>query len=331
MVSHMVSATSSGSSGAPSGPAQPAAPVTISAAQVGPGTVEVSWPLGVSPTKLSRNGADGGWDTDRDSFGGVPPASQISHSFQFTALAPGPYNFTMTYLDGNGTPQTTSTDAVQVFAATTDPATPGTPSAVGRVQSARLLFGLVPGDVQEYQWNATVTACCGNFNGYPPTGWHTVPANKVVDLRSYGASGSGHLSFQIRACNSADVCGTPSAFSESITVYHLPDTPKGFSTPTVSGGSVTWNWFSEVGYGIAKPETYTPTIDYFVAYLDGVEVTQRILPSPSGQYGSVLGSYSQTFPTDGHSHTFEVYAVATVDGQQFTGQAAFFNTPPLTP
>jgi hypothetical protein len=317
--------------GAASGPDQPTTPVALTAAQVGPGTVQVSWPLGVTPTKLSRNGADGGWDTDRDSFGGVPQGSLVSHTFQFTALAPGPYNFTMTYTDSNGVAQTTSTDAVQVFASTSDPATPGAPSAVGRVQSARLLFGAVTGDVKEYQWNATVSACCGPPTGLPPTGWHTVPADHVLNLRSYGSSGSGHFSFQIRACNSADVCGTPSGFSESITVYRPPYTPTATATPSVSGGTVTWNWFAQVGFGIAKPETYTPTIDYFVATLDGVELGQHIAATSTGQYGSVLGTYSHTFARDGQAHTLSVYSVATVDGQRYTGQSDSFTSPPVAP
>lgn len=313
---------------------QPGPTASLTGSQVGPGTVQVRWPDGITPTKLARNGADGGWDTDRDGFGGVPASSLGTHTFQFTALAPGLYNFTMTY--GGG--QTVSTDAVQVLASTTDPATPGVPSAVSRVQSARLLYSKVDGDVARYEWNATVTACC--FSPWPSTGWHTIPADAVVDLHGWGSGGAGYFRFQVRACNTAGVCGVPSALSDAIQIYHQVDIPKG-NPPTVIGGTATWSWFSQVGSGIAKPETYTPTISFFTATLwNPLDFSQnvgsalnpkqiRVSAQPGAQPGAMSGTYTQTFPRDGKSYTFEVFAHSIVDGVEFTSTQAFFNSPPI--
>lgn len=233
---------------------------------------------------------------------------------------------------------TTTTTRPPVTTTTTQappavPLTPGTPSAVSRVQSARLLYSKVTGDVKEYQWNATVVACCANF---PATGWHTVPADNILDLHSWGSGGAGHFSFQIRACNSVGVCGSPSGFSESVEVYHQPDMPKpsNTGTPTVTGGTVTWSWWSQIGFGITKPDTFTPSIAYFTVYLwdKGILAQPTVLnvtPQAYGQPGAVAGTYTRTFPLDGASYTFEVFPVSVVDGVSYTGPSAFFNTPAI--
>lgn len=235
-------------------------------------------------------------------------------------------------------PTTTTTTRPPVTTTTTEappavPLTPGTPSAVSRVQSARLLYSKVTGDVKEYQWNATVVACCANF---PATGWHTVPADNILDLHSWGSGGAGHFSFQVRACNSVGVCGSPSGFSETVDVYHQPDMPKpsNTGTPTVTGGTVTWSWWSQIGFGITKPDTFTPSIAYFTIYLwdKGILAQPTVLnvtPQAYGQPGAVAGTYTRTFPLDGASYTFEVFPVSVVDGVSYTGPSAFFNTPAI--
>lgn len=88
----------------PPPPPPPPTTPTFTAHDDGAGKVTVSW-TNMTPTKLGRDGTDStghpAWDTDSESFGGVPAASQASKSFQFLALNLGTkYTFTATYSGG---------------------------------------------------------------------------------------------------------------------------------------------------------------------------------------------------------------------------------------
>jgi hypothetical protein len=82
----------------------------FSAVNLTGGTVRVTWSGDdLFPTKLARNGTDaagtGPWDTDQLSPPGVPVASAISKTFDFTGLVPNStYIFTLTYRAGRTHP-----------------------------------------------------------------------------------------------------------------------------------------------------------------------------------------------------------------------------------